>query len=214
MVAVLLAFTNRITWRTGLGLSCAAALVLYAITRLVMIFPERTAILEVVYNRVFETESQALLENFATFPWVHPHMWGGNLRPLALLMGLPYMPAFRTVAYTWYGSYDVTSPALFIADAWTDFSYAGVILFSIVAGAVCRSIDATFLVRGKTVVAVAVLGAASFGVFTLLSTALSTAFLSGGLLLAPILAALLQAAARYLRSANSTLPIESAHQRE
>src|SRR5438552_14968578 len=102
-------------------------------------------------------------------------MWGANVRPMATLMGVPYMPAYSLVAYIWYGNYDTTNPSLFIADAWADFSYAGVILFSVVAGAACRSIDAIFLVRGKTVIAVTVLGVAFIGVFTLLVTALNTA---------------------------------------
>src|SRR5258708_10422011 len=110
-----------------------------------MIFPQGTAVSEVVYSRVFEAENQALLENFATFPFVHSHMWGANLRPVALLMGLPYTPAFSIVAYTWYGNYDVTRPALFIADAWPYFCYFGLIGFCLIACAVCRSIDATFL---------------------------------------------------------------------
>jgi hypothetical protein len=197
MVAGLLTFSNRVTWRSTLALACAVALVLYATTRLVMIFPHGTAVLQVIYTRVFESESQALLENFATFPFVHPHTWGTNIRPVAMLMGLPYTPSFSIVAHTWYGTYDVTSPALFIADAWADFSYAGVIVFSLIAGAVCRSIDAIFLAHGKTVVGVAVLGAAFVGVFTLLVTALNTALFSGGLLLAPILAGLLVTATRY-----------------
>jgi hypothetical protein len=197
MIAILLTVTNRITWRSVLGFAGAVALVLYATTRLIMVFPEGGAVLQAVYTRVFESENQALFENFATFPFVHPHMWGTNLRPVAMLMGIPYMPAFSIVAYTWYGTYDVTNPALFIADAWADFSYAGVIVFSVIAGAVCRSIDAIFLVHGKRVVAVAVLGAAFFGIFTLLATGLSIAFVSGGLLLAPALAGLLVTATRY-----------------
>jgi hypothetical protein len=197
MIAVLLTFTNRITWRSVLGLACAVALVLYATTRLIMVFPEGGAVLQAVYTRVFESENQTLFENFATFPFVHPHMWGTNLRPIAMLMGIPHMPAFSIVAYTWYNTYDVTNPALFIADAWADFSYAGVIVFSVIAGVVCRSIDAIFLIHGKRVVAVAVLGATFFGIFTLLATGLSIAFVSGGLLLAPALAGLLVTATRY-----------------
>jgi hypothetical protein len=197
MVAGLLAFSNRITWRTVLGGALVVALVLSAVTRLVMIFPEGTEILRVVYYRVFEVQNQALLENFATFPFVHTHMWGTNLRPVAILLGIPYMPAFSIVAFTWYGNYEVTSPALFIADAWADFSYAGVIVFSLIAGITCRSIDAIFLTHGRTVVGIAVLGAAFIGVLTLLTTALNIAFISGGLLLAPIFAGVLVAATRY-----------------
>jgi hypothetical protein len=167
-----------------------------------MSFPEGTAVLQIVYSRVFEAENQSLLENFATFPFVHPHMGGANIRPLATLMGVPFIPGYSIVAHTWYGTFAVTSPSLFIADAWADFSYPGVFAFSLLAGAVCRSIDATFLVHGKTVVSVAVLGATSIGVFTLLITALNTAFTSGGLVLAPVLAGLLVTAIRYFDNPN------------
>jgi len=210
MVAALLTFTNRMTWRSALAGACLVALVLYAVTRLIMVFPEGTAVLHVVYSRVFEAENQSLLENFATFPFMHPHMWGANIRPIAILTGQPSIPAYSIVAHTWYGTYDVSSPSLFIADAWADFSYAGVIMFSLIAGAVCRLIDAIFLVHGKTVVSVAVLGATFMGVFTLLITALNTALLSGGLLLAPILAGLLTAAIRYFGQRNPTAPIRPA----
>ena len=125
-------------------------------------------------------------------------MWGANIRPIAMLMGVPYVPSFSLVAYTWYGNADITSPTLFIADAWTDFSYAGVFVYSIIAAAICRSVDIVFLARGKSVVGIAVLGATFWGVLTLITTALNTALLSGGLLLAPIVAAMLVAATSYL----------------
>jgi hypothetical protein len=78
----------------------------------------------------------------------------------------------------------------FIADAWADFSYIGVIVSSMIVGAICRCIDAAFLGYGKTVVAISVMATAFTGVFTLLATALSTALASGGLLLGPIFAVL------------------------
>jgi hypothetical protein len=209
MVAALLVFTNRLTWRSALGAAGLVTLVLYITARLTIAIPRGIAGLEFVYYRVFEVENQALLENFATFPFAHPYMWGANIQPLATLIGQPFIPAYRITAQTWYGNPDISNPALFIADAWADFSYAGVIVFSLIAGAVCHSIDAVFLVHGKTVVSVAVLGATFIGVFTLLVTALNTALLSGGLLLAPVLAALLVAATRYFGRRQPISPAKS-----
>ena len=83
------------------------------------------------------------------------------------------------------------------------------IVYSVIAGAICRSIDAIFLVHGKTIVSIAVLGAAFIGIFTLLTTALNAALFSGGLLLAPALAGLLIVAIRY-RATKPTLPVENA----
>jgi hypothetical protein len=214
MVAAFLTFTNRVTWRSALGAAIGVALTLFAVTLLVMRSAQGTEALKFVYSRVFEVPNQALLEYFGTFPFIHPFMWGANIRPVAILMGQPYIPAFSIVAHTWYGTYEVTSNALFVADAWADFSYAGVIVLSLIAGAVCRSIDAIFLAHGKTVAGVAVLGATFFGVFTLLITALSTALTSGGLLLAPILAGLVVMATRYFGQRRRTSPTKRAAQNE
>jgi hypothetical protein len=191
LLATLLVVTNRLSLRVALFGGLALGLVIYAIVRLVMIFPEGMSPLSVAYVRVFESESQSLFENFAFFPALHPFMWGTNLRPIAILLGVPFTPSYSLVSFTWYGDPNGTSPALFIADAWADFSYAGVLVASIVAGAACRLVDLIFLVRGKSVVAIAILCAILWGIIVLLSTALTTALLSGGLLLAPALATMI-----------------------
>lgn len=191
MLAGLLAYTNRLSWKL-LILGCVAiALVLYATTKLIMILPEANSAFLAVYSRIFEAESQSLFENFAVFPAVHPFKWGTNIKLIAMLTGEPFVPAYQIVARTWYGTADVTSPSLFIADAWADFSYGGVFVLSMFAGSICRAIDLAYLAQGKSVTAIAVLSATFMGLFTLLNTALNTALLSGGLLLAPILAALM-----------------------
>jgi hypothetical protein len=197
-LAALLTFTNRISWKTGLVSLVVLALVIYVTTYLIIIFPPGRSPLETVYSRVFEVENETLVENFAVFPLLHPFTWGANIRPIAMLMGVPYTPSFSLVAAIWYGNPDITSPTLFIADAWTDFSYAGVFLYSILAGAICRSIDIIFLARGKSVVAIAVLVATFWGILTLITTALNIALFSGGLLLAPVLAAMLVVTTRYM----------------
>jgi hypothetical protein len=197
-VAALLVYSNRLSWKLSLLAGVALFLIIYAATRLIMIFPQGDSPLPAVYARIFEAESQSLLENFAVFPALHSFMSGTNLRPIAMLMGQPYEPAFSIVAYTWHGTRDATSPSLFIADAWADFAYVGVLGFSILAGAICRGIDLTVLAGGKTVLAIAVLCATFIGVFTLITTALNIALFTGGLLLAPLLAAMLMAITRYV----------------
>jgi hypothetical protein len=177
-------------------------LLIYVAARAFIIFAPGESVAAMVYSRIFEVENQTLLENFAAFPGLHPFMWGNNLRPIAMWNGVPYVPAFNIVGYLWYGSHDITSPSLFIADAWADFSYAGVIVYSIIAGAICRILDIVFLIRGKSVVGVAVLGATLVGVLTLLTTALNIALITGGLLLAPLLAgAVMLASGRLNRAA-------------
>lgn len=197
MLATLLAFSNRISWKLVLFGGAALALVVLVATNLIMVLPEGDSILHRAYSRVFEAETQSLLENFAVFPQIHPHMGGANIRPVAALLNVPFVPAYTIVAEVWYGNRSVTSPSLFIADAWADFSFAGVFIFSVIAGIVCRTIDLFFLPLGKSVVGVAVLAASFLGVLSLLIAALNTALLSGGLLLAPMVAAILVTISRY-----------------
>jgi hypothetical protein len=202
LLAALAIFTNRITWRTAIGIAGAATVLLFAVFKLIL---PPADVIESIYNRVFEVENQSLLENFAVFPALHPFMWGTNLRPIAMLAGItPYVPTFIIVAYEWYGNYEITSPALFIADAWAGFSFPGVIVFSLVAGITCRSLDTIFLRRGKTVLAVAIIGVAFGGVFSLLTNALNIAMLSGGLILSPALAAVLVIAGRPVSKGGGT----------
>jgi hypothetical protein len=201
LFAALLVFTNRVSWRVALFGFVLAVVLIYAAARSFIIFAPGESVGEMVYSRIFEVENQTLLENFAAFPGLHPFMWGNNLRPIAMWNGVPYEPAFNIVGYLWYGSHDITSPSLFIADAWADFSYAGVIVYSVIAGAICRSLDVAFLARGKSVVGIAVLGATLVGVLTLLTTALNIALVTGGLLLAPLLAGAMILASGYLKRA-------------
>jgi hypothetical protein len=202
LLAILLIFTNRLSGRTGLLAGAVVAVLIFATTRLII--SGDASILEIAYARVFEVENETLLENFAVFPHLHPFMWGTNIRPVALLLGVPYVPSFSLVAMIWTGEASVTAPTLFIADAWADFAYAGVLAYSIIAGVVCRGVDVYFLARGKSVAGIAVLGATFWGVLTLITTALNIALFSGGLLLAPLLAAMLVAATRYLSRAAKT----------
>ena len=191
IVAGVLVFGNRMSWRSGLIALFAAVLVLYLIVRLTISTYGDFGALGFLYYRVFEVPSEAVLETFGAFPFRYPHTWGANIRPLAAIMGLDYVPSFTIISQLWHNTKDATSNALFIADAWVDFSYAGVFVFSMVAGATCRLIDAVYLVKGKTALSIAVMSAAFAGVFALLVSALNTAFLSGGLLLAPLVAGVL-----------------------
>ena len=158
-------------------------IIFYPIIRLAVPEVDEMEALSFFYYRAFDVSNQALLEYFGAFPERIPHMWGANIRPLAAIWGLQYTPSFDTVSRLWRFTGGSTTTAMFIADAWADFSYFGVIGFSIVVGMICRAIDIILLIRGKTVTAVAVLAAAFIGIYNLMISALPTSMLSGGLIL-------------------------------
>jgi oligosaccharide repeat unit polymerase len=188
MLVGYLIFRNSITWRAALVAIGVALLVFYPIIRIAVPEAHGLEALSFFYYRAFDISNEAVLEFFGAYPERLPHTLGSNIHLLARILGTEYAPSFDIVSRVWRGTGGSTTTAMFIADAWADFAYAGVIVFSIAAGVICRAIDLTFLARGKTVIAVAVLAAAFMGIYNLMISALPTAMLSGGLVIAPLMA--------------------------
>ncbi len=87
-----------------------------------------------------------------------------------------------------FGAEGATFDSFFIGDAWVDFSYAGVLAMSLGVGFVVKAVDLSVTSLGKTTVSLALLASGIYGLFELLVTSAFTAFLSGGLVLIPLLA--------------------------
>jgi hypothetical protein len=187
MLAVYLIFRNTINWRAAFACGIATLAIFYPIIRVAVPEVDQLEAFSFFYYRAFDVSNQSLLEYFGAFPERISHMWGTNLRPIATLWGLQYVPSFDVVSRLWRFSAGSTTTAMFIADAWADFSYFGVIGFSIIVGLICRTIDVVLLTGGKTVTGVAVLAAAFVGIYNLMISALPTSMLSGGLILPPLL---------------------------
>ena len=187
LLAVYLVFRNSISWRVVLLGVVVTLIIFYPIIRLAVPEVDRMEAFDFFYYRAFDISNQALLEYFGAIPARIAFMWGDNIRPLAVLLGHQYVPSFDTVSHIWRFTGGSTTTAMFIADAWADFSYFGVISFSLFVGMVCRGIDTILLVRGKTVTAVAALAAAFIGIYNLMISALPTSMLSGGLILPPLI---------------------------
>ncbi|WOH61256.1 hypothetical protein [Bradyrhizobium sp. BWC-3-1] len=193
-----LLFRNNLNWRIAVGGLAVTILIFVPIFQLAIPGMNATEALGFFYYRAFDYSNAALLEYFGAFPWRLHHMWGANIRWVATLLNWDWTPSYDVVARLWRSAEGTHTTAMFIADAWVDFSYAGVVIYSIVAGAVCRAIDAVFLKEGKTTVAVAALAAAFIGVYNLMISALPTSMLSGGLGL-PLIVALLLGIGKRLR---------------
>lgn len=187
LLVVYVTFRNSITWRILLAGLIVALISFYPVIRLAVPESDSLGALHFFYYRAFDISNEALLEFFGAFPERIPHMWGRNIRLLAMIWGLDYTPSYDLVSRVWRGTGGSTTTAMFIADAWSDFSYLGVFGFSIVAGVICRAIDVFLLIRGKTVLAISVLAAAFLGIYNLMISALPTAMLSGGLLITPLM---------------------------
>ncbi|MBB2821413.1 UNVERIFIED_ORG: oligosaccharide repeat unit polymerase [Rhizobium esperanzae] len=149
--------------------------------------------LDFLFYRIFMIANESLLEYYAAIPSVLPYGWGSKFSWLVgSLIGQPSQPTYVLVGAVHRGMEGSTSTAMFIADAWADFSWVGVFLFSLFAGFFIRLLDIQLIVkRGKTVATIAGLALGHYGIFVMLSTALQTAMMTGGLfLIVPLVLAL------------------------
>jgi len=147
-----------------------------------------------LFYRLLMIPNESLLEYFSVFPSQLPHTMGLDIRWLAKLMGTePLQSNFWRVAELLRGAPGSTTTAMFMADAWAAFSWAGVVGASFLFGCLIRWIDIQLLVkRGRSCVTLAGLGLGHYGVFIAMSTALQTSLLTGGLLLIVPMVALLE----------------------
>ncbi len=137
--------------------------------------------------RFFEVNNEVLYQTFYVYPEHLPHTLGMNIGLVHSLFGNGDLTSAHTQVANFFGAEGATFDAFFIADAWVDFGYAGVLAMSVLVGAAVKTVDMLVLCRGKTALALALLGSGIYGLFQLQVTSAFTAFLSGGLLFIPLL---------------------------
>ncbi|HZO22064.1 MAG TPA: hypothetical protein VFB37_06115 [Steroidobacteraceae bacterium] len=137
--------------------------------------------------RFFQVNSEVIYQTFYVYPEHLPHTWGMNIGLVHALLGTGELQSAHTQVANFFGAEGATFDAFFIADAWVDFSYAGVAVMAVLVGLVLKMVDMFVLSRGKTPLSVALLASGMYGLFQLQVTSAFTAFLSGGLVLIPLL---------------------------
>ena len=185
--AALLSFRNRISVGLGVAAAAAVALVFYPLVELSIPEASRaTSATEFFLWRTFFISNEVLLEYFSAIPYYISHTWGLNIRVVAILFNKELTPAYEQVSLLWRGQSGSTSNAMFIADAWADFSFFGVAVTSVLAGAICRTIDVIFVAEGKSPMTIGLLGCSFIGIVQLMLSSIQSAMLSGGLASVPL----------------------------
>jgi hypothetical protein len=150
---------------------------------------DSTSIFEWLGYRFFQVNNEVIYQTFYVYPLYLPHTWGMNIGLIHGAFGNgELLSAYSRVA-SFFGAEGATFDAFFISDAWVDFSYGGVIVMSLIVGFVVKGVDIFVLSLGKTPLCLALLGSGIYGLFELQVTSAFTAFLTGGLVLIPLLAA-------------------------
>ena len=170
-----------------------------AIIKLTFSSLDVSTIFEFLYYRGLEIPNEVLLEYFAAIPASLPYEWGSGLFGfLRDQNGIASLPTYFAVAALTRGNLESSSNAMFIADAWAQFSWLGVVLFSYIAGLISRAVDLYAFGRGFTDESAVIVAACSYGVLTMLVTALPTALITGGLALVPLLSLFLSGRANHI----------------
>jgi hypothetical protein len=176
----------------GIGRTLILSVIMLAgVTLAVMIaLPEidSVGIVEWLGYRFFEVNNEVVYQTFYVYPRHLPHTWGMNIGLIHNLFGTGELMSAHTSVANFFGAEGATFDSFFIGDAWVDFSYGGVLVMSLVVGFVVKAVDIVVTSLGKTPLCVALLGSGMYGLFQLEVTSAFTAFLSGGLLLIPLLA--------------------------
>jgi hypothetical protein len=148
---------------------------------------QATGIFEWLAYRFFEINNEGIYQTFYVYPRYLPHTWGMNIGLVHGLFGSgELLPAYVQVA-NFFGAFGATFDAFFVADAWVDFGYPGVLLTAVLVGFVVKTVDMYVTSLGKTTLAVALIASGMYGLFQLLDTSAFTAFFSGGLVFIPLL---------------------------
>jgi hypothetical protein len=150
--------------------------------------------LYVFFYRISVTLYDGMVAYFQYFPDIVPFAMGRNFRVINWLFygGDDYtrpMVTFAQAAGNYLGVYN----AGFVAEAWADFGYVGVVAMSVVLGVSATLSDLVIFGDGvKTRESAAILVAVVYGVLQASATAAQTAMFSGGFTLIPLLAAFLK----------------------
>jgi hypothetical protein len=148
---------------------------------------DSVGIFKFLVYRFFEVNNEVIYQTFYVYPDYLPHTWGMNIGLLHSVFGRGDLVSAHSEVANFFGAPGATFDAFFVADAWVDFGYGGVLAMALLVGFVVKMVDLYVTSLGKTPLAVALLGSGMFGLFDLQVTSAFTAFLSGGLLFVPLL---------------------------
>lgn len=144
-----------------------------------------------LYYRIFDIPNEVLIEYFSAFPYSLRHTWEyGVFRTLISPLGEAPLQNYFAVAELSRGSVLSSSNAMFLGDAWADYGWLGVICCPFLAGVAVQSVDLYASRHGRTDEWACITAGCSFAVVTMLSTGLTTAFVTGGLALIPLVSIL------------------------
>lgn len=145
--------------------------------------------LELILDRVTGEPNRVLREYFIWFPNRLEHRMGMNIRLVHKFFGKgEYEPAYISIIMQNMPKMDYTGgtwPAIYLADAWVDFSYFGVVIHSFILGITLNVID-LYIARYRDGISVTLFSMLLASIYNVMENSLITVLISGGLLVYPL----------------------------
>ncbi|MGH3427163.1 MAG: hypothetical protein ACRDQZ_06300, partial [Mycobacteriales bacterium] len=116
---------------------------------------DTVGILSFLVYRFFEVNNEVIYETFYVYPTYLPHTWGMNIGLLHSIFGSGDLVSAHTQVANFFGAIGATFDAFFVADAWVDFGYGGVLAMSLLVGFAVKMVDLYVTSLGKSPLAVA-----------------------------------------------------------
>jgi len=146
--------------------------------------------LQAMAARIFYSPAQVVYAYFEVFPNVLPFQHGAGIAKLAQLMGWKTVDIANFVGVYLTDGKDldtITANTCFIGNFNADFGLPGVVVSGIAAGFIMQFVNVYFCRKPKTVVHLAAYAICFWAFGMLVSSALSTQLLSGGVIFALLL---------------------------
>jgi len=177
---------KAVEWRSVTSIAALGVSLLVAVVMLVIPGTDLWEAIEFLRYRIFDIPNEGLLEYHTAFPERIPHGWEyGPFGSYSRFTNEGVAPNYFLVSELTRGSQLSSSNVMFVGDAWADYAWPGVIVVSFLAGLIPRCIDYYSFRNRYTDEWACIMAGCSFGVFTMLCTAMTTAMVTGGLLLIP-----------------------------
>jgi len=159
---------------------------------IVLLVGEATDSLAFFY-RMFMIPNEALFEYFNAIPDYYPFGFGRGISWIAAFTGDalgndPPIPTHMHVASVLRGDLSTVVNTFFVADAWAEFMWPGIVIVSFCVGVLVRWYDAQIYRCRYASLRIGLTAFAVTGAFALATSAMTTGLITGGMLICPTFA--------------------------
>ncbi|MCK9381070.1 MAG: hypothetical protein M0P95_08370 [Sulfuritalea sp.] len=145
------------------------------------------------FYRLLMIPNEGIFEYFNAIPDYFPFGYGSGLGVITELFGDARgtgqnLPTYNLVASVYRHDYDTVVNSFFIAEAWAQFSWGGVVVLSFMAGLLVKWYDSETAKLKNSSIRVGMVVFSVYGTYALSTSAITTALITGGLFIIPIFA--------------------------